>query len=250
MTWTELFFRIFSRRWWAFALLALAIGARLAAPNNSPAASQFRIWDAALMALIVWCGIILTWRASDERHTRRRVAQDRADWTATSRRLAARMLAFIVPGRDDDGPETDELKAALARRHEAVFAAATALLEHREPSAEPGVAAHTNPVERGDLTGKALLDRLVALQRDALVEAERRGWLSAGRFATVEADLATLASLPEPARTWTSGFTRLSTVMVTLVALSLPWAAPPRLAGFAIGALIAAALIAFDALSE
>ncbi len=250
MTWTELFFRISSRRWWAFAALALAIGARLAVRNDSVAATLCRVWDAALMAVVIWAGLLLTWRASDERQARRRIAQERSDWGATAQRFAARMLAFVVPGRDDDGPETDELKAALGRRHTAVVAAATALLEHREPASEPGVAEHTNPVERADLTGRALLDRLVALQRDALVEAERRGWLSAGRFATVEADLAAIAALPEPARTWTSGFTRLSTVLVTLVALALPWAAPPRLAGLAIGALIGAALIAFDALSE
>jgi hypothetical protein len=95
-----------------------------------------------------------------------------------------------------------------------------------------------------------LVEYLTAVQRQDLVECDRRRWLSSARFTVIEGDMSTFTVPPAPVRTWTSGFTRLSSLTVTLAALCLPLAAPQRLTGVALAALLAVLLVAFDALSD
>ena len=250
MSWTGLFYRIATRRWWALVGLVAACLLILATTRPLNHAALPRLWDIAVIALIIWSGVLMTWRAADERATRRRLAQRRVEWRATCELMAARVLAFIVPTRDDDAPETDELKATLSRRHMALTAAAAALDEGGDPAAQLAVLSHSTAIERQDLQGAALVARLAGLQRDALVEAERRQWLTAGRFTALEENLCRMNALPSPDKSWTSGYTRLSTVVVTGTAWLLPFAAPARISGLAVAAAIGLLLIAFDALSD
>jgi hypothetical protein len=250
MGWTELFFRIVARRGWmllavaavgAFAFVALRLTPRLEIPRPG---------DGFVLILALWSGVLMTWRAADERTGRRRIVQAFADWQAVADRFLGRMQAFIVPGRDDEVPESDELKTTMARRQSAIIAVHAALRHGREPAEDADMKALTTAIERMELKGKALLARLIGLQRDALVEAERRQWLSGPRFTALEADLATLAEAPEPARTWSSGYTRLTSLTVAATALLIPLAASTRLSAIAVGTGVGMLLVAFDALSD
>lgn len=250
MSWTGLFYRIATRRWWAIAGVIATGLVMLMLKRGHGASPLHGFWDAAVIALVLWAGVLMTWRAADERHARRDLTQRRAEWKATCALMAARLQALIVSTRDDDTPETDELKATLSRRHSALVAAAAALDQGTEPALEPAVLAQSTAIERQDAQGGDLVARLAGLQRDALVEAERRQWLTTGRFTALEGNLCQVTALPSPDKSWTSGYTRLSSVVVTLTAWILPLAAPPRLAGLALAATVALLLIAFDALSD
>lgn len=228
----------------AVATLAF-IGLHLTPPLSLP-----RVGDGLLLALTLWSGLLMTWRAADERNGRRQAAQALADWQGIGRRFLARVQAFIVPGSDDEAPESDELKSTLTRRHAAIDAAQTALREGRVPANEAGVIDNSTPLERLDLHGEDLVERLVNLQRDALVEAERRHWLGAARFTALEQDLAHITHSPAPVKTWTSGYTRLTSLTVSVTAVMLPLAASVRTSGIVVGAFIGALLVAFDALSD
>jgi len=250
MSWTGLFFRIVSRRGWLLLLLVAVAAFSAIAPRLDPPLRLPHLWYGGLWAMVIWCGILLAWRASAERAGRRITAQARHDRASLAVRLEARLQAFLIPTSDDDHPECDELKATLLRRQRAMNAAATALWDRGAPEQDPAVTAHSTELERQDLKGGALVARLAALQRDALVEAERRGWLSGPRFGTLESNLSAMMEAPNPDRSWTGGYTRLSGLVVSITALLLPLSAPGRISAIGLGLFIGAALIAFDALSD
>ncbi|MFO0751669.1 MAG: hypothetical protein U1F43_39280, partial [Myxococcota bacterium] len=155
----------------------------------------------------------------------------------------------------------DELGRVLARRHRALVAATAAARAGKEPSLDEDVVELTTALERGQHRGSALLSVLVGLQREAMVEAGRRGWLLperamalAGHLATLVADLeappARDPRLPPPRPPAADRLAAVTHVATAIYAALMPLAASQRLTTVAVGAAVGALLIALDALAS
>jgi hypothetical protein len=192
------------------------------------------------IALAVWIGA--TWH--------RRDAAERALAVVSTGRRAARsafrdtVSAFLVPTRPDDEPEAEALREGLLRRHTALLAAVDAMADGVPPESAPDVIAHTSPHERADRSGSTLVERLTALQREALAASQRLGFMGELRTSQLDQQLQTL-SRPMPHRhpeTHT-----LLTLATTSYALMLPLVSAHRIATTLVAAACAVLLIAFEA---
>lgn len=128
-------------------------------------------------------------------------------------------LAWVDTTNEGETPEVDALRQALARRHEEVHA----------------------------VTGEAA-DRLIALQREALVEAVRRGWLGPERLVALESHLLALAA-SEPLATPDAARPIVHVATAVWAAL-LPFTASQRITYAAIAGLVGLCFVALDALGE
>jgi hypothetical protein len=161
--------------------------------------------------------------------------------------FSSRARAWLV-GEGDDEPESEALREAICRRHRALTAAIECHLRHEAPETSPEVQAHTTPLERGDRRGRALIDAIVALQRESLAEARRRGFIGE-REALLLEDTAmrleqTLPVPVEPAPT-----DRLLSFLVGVFAAILPMSCSQRVTTAAMGAFAGLVLILFEALA-
>jgi hypothetical protein len=250
MSWLTITFSVLARRWWLLLLLAgvTALGVaveRGVSPLLLPTPSEPVVW-----LLVVWSSNLLVWRAADERRGRRARADAQRAWELTGHRLLSRLDAFVIPNLESERREVDHVKSDIRRRHGAIHAAVLAVAEGREPASDSAVLGATTPEERREFSGLVLIEYLTALQRRDLVECDRRRWLSSGRFTTIEDDMSVFTVPPAPSRTWSSGFTRLASLTVSVTALLLPMTVPPRLGALALAAGFSALLVAFDALSD
>ncbi len=250
MSWTALVFGVLARRWWLLVLVGAVTALAAAATRGLVPFPLPNIWDPAIWMLATWSGILLTWRAADERRGRRAVADAMRTWELTGHRLLSRLDAFVIPNLEGERREVDHVKANIRRRHGAIHAAVLAVAEGREPATDTAVLAASNAEDRRDYKGLALVEFLTALQRQDLVECDRRRWLSSARFTTIEDDMSTFTVPPAPVRAWSSGYTRLSSLVVALTALLLPLMATPRLGAIGLAAALSALFVAFDALSD
>jgi hypothetical protein len=250
MSWPGLVLGVLARRWWALVLVLGVTGLAAVAPHRPLPFTLPRLWEAGVWLLGLWSGVLMTWRAADERRGRRLMATAQREWELTGYRLLGRLDAFVTPNLEGERREVEHVKASMRRRHGAIQAAVLAVAEGREPSTDAAVVAAAPAEERREFDGLALVEYLTALQRQELVECDRRRWLSSARFTVIEGDMSTFTVPPAPVRSWSSGFTRLSSLTVTLTAVALPLGAPPRLTGVVLAGLIGVLLVAFDALSD
>ena len=150
---------------------------------------------------------------------RARVARLDRHQRAEAARVFRAQLAWVDSFQDAETPEVQALRDALTRRHDQLVAATS-----------------------------AEVSRAVALQREALVEAVRRGWLTSDRSMVLERHLATLdarprSDEPDPGRA-------LVHVATAIYALLLPLGAAQRIATALVAAFVGALFVIVDALAE
>lgn len=180
---------------------------------------------------------------------RRREAEARAVREA-ARSLPELARAWLDAGADADTPEADELVRLVVRRHEAIAAAAEALRAGREPADDETVRERTTTLERGAHRGEGLLTALAGLQREALVEAHRRGWLTSDRAMALEQRLQRVASAPAAATARPDALSAVTHAATAIYAALLPLDACQRLTTVAVAAGVGLLLVIVDGLAS
>jgi len=165
-----------------------------------------------LVAALIAARLVVRARRTDEtaRHEHAR---------AEAARAFAAELVWVDTTNEAETPEVDLLRQALARRHE----------------------------EARALGGEAA-SRPVALQREALAEAARRGWLGAERLVVLERHLlAMTAEAPTPTADPTRPLLHVATAAYGAL---LPIDAYHRISTALVAALVGLTFVVVEALSE
>ncbi len=109
--------------------------------------------------------------------------------------FGGRIEAWLVATLQTDELEAEALRRALVDRHTALVAAIRAHLSGRDPHDDTVVHAMTREKERKGRHGAALLLHLGTLQREAIAEAQRRGFLGEVRLLALDDALCTLSTV-------------------------------------------------------
>ena len=179
--------------------------------------------------------------------------------------FGGRIEAWLVATLQTDELEAEALRRALVDRHTALVAAIRAHLSGRDPHDDTVVHAMTREKERKGRHGAALLLHLGTLQREAIAEAQRRGFLGEVRLLALDDALCTLstvtpiASSPASQARSAAGLGQPfgpSAGGLALCVLTAAWASlqvlgsSQRLMVVAAGALAGITLIAFEAFAS
>jgi len=151
------------------------------------------------LTLAGWALFALGWRTTRART----LAHEAASLRAHALGFGARVEAWLVAANASDELEAEALRRAVLDRHTALVAALRAHLAGRDPSEDHVVQAMTRPAERHGRHQAALLLHLATLQREALAEAQRRGFLGEARLLALDDALHALSTAHplEPRRT-------------------------------------------------
>lgn len=164
--------------------------------------------------------------------------------------FGARVEAWLVPATSTDELEAEALRRAVVDRHTALVAALRAHLAHAEPSEDHVVQAMTRANERHGRHGAALLLHLATLQREALAEAQRRGFLGEARMVALDDALLTLSTTaPLPAHRPALP-ERVLAVLAPTSAAGLLLVCSQRLALVIAAAIAALSLVALEAFAS
>ncbi|MCC6623595.1 MAG: hypothetical protein IT385_20220 [Deltaproteobacteria bacterium] len=204
------------RRVAALALLVVATALAAAAPHvglKLPRPPELAMFAAgALLAIVLGLRLHRAARRADD-------AGRRAHARAEAGRALSAELAWVDTTSEAETPEVEALRRALARRHEEVSAASGEVAE-----------------------------RPIALQREALVEAVRRGWLAPERLIVLEARLVALAATePPPAPDVARPIVHAATA---LWAALLPLTAAQRITYALIAGAVGLLFVLIDALGD
>ena len=170
--------------------------------------------------------------------------------------FGGRVEAWLVATVQPDELEAEALRRAIVDRHTALVAAIRAHLGGRDPHEDTVVQAMTREKELKGRHGAALLLHLGTLQREAIAEAQRRGFLGEARLLALDEALFTLSTVAPI--TSMRGYSHTSTPPADLAlgALSAAYAAllvlgsSQRLMAVAAGTLAGVALLAFEAFAS
>lgn len=198
------------------------------------------------IAIAVWCALVWQSREATRRELHalgeRRVIAEAA--------FRNTVTAFLLPTSADDEPEAEVLRDGLLRRHIAILAARDALDAGHPVESDPTVTSHTSPHERGEATGRALLERLATLQREALAASQRAGFLGEHRTGQLDAQLETLTSKPRPHALREPALSLALKLLTAGYALVLPLVSAQRIASALVAALGSTALVLLEAASQ
>lgn len=204
-------------------------------------------------AVIVGGVVVTTWIAWQQRRReqeRAALALEATRLAEAAQRFGARVEAWLVATMPNDELEAEALRRTVVERHMALVAAIRAHLEGRDPHEDTVVQAMTREKERKGRHGPALLQQFAALQREALTEAQRRGFFGEARLLVLDEALFTLSAVrPREAPKVDIAAKVLAYVVPTYAAL-LVLSTSQRLNAIFVGAAVGAALILFEALTS
>lgn len=202
-------------------------------------------------SLVITGLVVVAWGALAALARARRVESLQREARAlavAARGFDARVEAWLV-GSAGGELEAEALRQSILERHRALVAAVVATLEGREAAVDELVRAATRPGELVGHRGGELVAHLVALQREALAEAQLLGFLGDARALALDDALMTITA-PRPLAApsigpWSveRGMAALTAAFAVLVVLG----GAERLAAVVCGALAAKALILFEA---
>jgi len=166
--------------------------------------------------------------------------------------FGGRVEAWLVATLQAEELEAEALRRAVVDRHTALVAAVRAHLAGRDPHDDTVVQAMTREKERKGRHGAALLLHFGTLQREALAEAQRRGFLGEARLLALDDALVTLSTVTPIDTTprATSPIALALTVFTTAYTALLVLGASQRLMVVATGSLAGLALITFEAFAS
>jgi len=230
-----------------FALLALAAAFAFAAVSRRAGIVLPSLDVMPMFVAGVTIAAVLAVRLADRRRARRGAFEESRRVNEAARVLPELIEVWLDAGDDADSPEASELHTGLVRRHRALVEACAAHRQGLDPADVAAVLEQTTPMERASARGVMLLTTLVTLQREALVEAGRRGWLAPERAMVIEQALTTLAR--EPIQPDDDRLTRVMHLATAIYAAFLPLGAAQRLTTVAFGALVGGFLIVLDGIA-
>lgn len=205
---------VLKRRALALVVLAAAVVLAALAPRLSLRLPKYPE-SAVIVGGVLLAGVLVVRLAAAEARRKERARLEHA--RAEAIRMFSAELAWVDTMHEAEAPEVEALRQALVRRHEQLATAPD-------------------------------IDRMVGLQREALAEAARRGWLGAERLVVLEAHLVVLAGRPAPRPPDPAG--PIVHVATTAFAALLPLGASQRITTALLAGLVGALFIVVDALGD